>query len=128
MQLEVTTVPEEESPSTARESFPELTARLSRLSVSKHYDAYADVPWDDPAYRIEPDDELWLLGEDHPLGATAWYREQPTSIRTRIGLHFVVGSMQTGVHFENVLTRGLLEFAAELPAAAPEFRYAYHEA
>jgi P-aminobenzoate N-oxygenase AurF len=128
MQSSLATLPEEERPTAARETFHELVARLSRLSVTKHYDAYADVPWDDPAYRIEPDDTVWQLGHDDPLGATAWYQEQPGEIRSRIGLHLIVGAMQTGVHFENVLTRGLLDFAMELPAAAPEFRYAYHEA
>jgi hypothetical protein len=39
-----------------------------------------------------------------------------------------VCAMQTGAHFENVLTQGLLEFAMLLPVGAPEFRYAYHEA
>ena len=58
-------VPEEERPAGARETFPELVARLSRLSVTKHYDAYADVPWDDPAYKIDPDDPRWEAGDDH---------------------------------------------------------------
>jgi len=128
MQPSPATLPEEERPTAGRESFSELVMRLSRLSVTKHYDAYADVPWDDPAYRIDPDDSVWQLGPDDPLGATAWYQEQPTAIQTRMGLHLIVGAMQTGVHFENVLTRGLLDFAMELPAGAPEFRYAYHEA
>jgi hypothetical protein len=128
MQSSLATLPEEERPTAARESFSELVMRLSRLSVTKHYDAYADVPWDDPAYRIDLDDTVWKLGAEDPLGSTAWYQEQPISIQTRIGLHLIVGAMQTGVHFENILTRGLLDFAMELPASAPEFRYAYHEA
>ena len=70
MDPEPTIVPEEERRTGARETFPELVARLSRLSVTKHYDAYADIPWEDPAYRIVPDDPLWQAGDDHPLGAT----------------------------------------------------------
>ena len=35
--------------------------------------------------------------------------------------------MKVGLQFENVLKRGLLEFALELPDRTPEFRYAYHE-
>jgi hypothetical protein len=35
--------------------------------------------------------------------------------------------MKTGLQFESILKRGLLEFAATLPNGAPEFRYAYHE-
>jgi hypothetical protein len=121
-------IPDEERPAGARETFPELVARLSRLSVSKHYDAYADVPWDDPAYRIDPDDPRWEAGDDHALGATDWYKSQPPEIRSRIGLHIVACSMHIGVEFENILTRGLLGFAIKLPVGAPEFRYVYHEA
>jgi hypothetical protein len=35
--------------------------------------------------------------------------------------------MKTGVEFEAVLSRGLLEFASTRPNGSPEFRYAYHE-
>jgi hypothetical protein len=128
MNLNPATLPEEERRSGARETFHELVSRLSRLSVTKHYDAYGDVPWDDPAYRIEPEDPIWQLGPDNSLGATKWYQERPPETRARIGLHYVVCSMHTGVEFENVLTRGLLGFAVGLPVGAPEFRYAYHEA
>jgi hypothetical protein len=128
MQATMTTVPDEEARQGGRETFHELVARLSRLSVTKHYDAYADVPWDDPAYRIDPDDPRWEAGDDHALGATDWYKSQPAHVRSRIGLHIVVCSMHTGVEFENILTRGLLGFAMNLPVGAPEFRYAYHEA
>jgi hypothetical protein len=128
MKAELTTVPDEERPSGARETFHELVARLSRLSVAKHYDAYADVPWDDPVYRIDADDPRWEAGDDHALGATDWYKSQPPAVRSRIGLHLVVCSMQIGVEFENILTRGLLGLAMKLPVGAPEFRYVYHEA
>jgi hypothetical protein len=128
MQPSSQTVPDEERRQEARETFPELVARLSRLSVSKHYDAYADIAWDDPAYRIDPDDPRWEAGDENALGATDWYKSQPAHVRSRIGLHLVVCSMQTGVEFENILTRGLLGFAMTLPVGAPEFRYAYHEA
>jgi hypothetical protein len=128
MELSSTTVPDEERRAGARETFPELVARLSRLSVTKHYDAYADIAWDDPKNRIDPDDPLWEAGDDNALGATDWYKSQPAHVRSRIGLHLVVCSMHTGVEFENILTRGLLGFAMTLPVGAPEFRYAYHEA
>jgi hypothetical protein len=39
----------------------------------------------------------------------------------------VASKMKVGLQFENVLKRGLLEFALELPDRTPEFRYAYHE-
>jgi hypothetical protein len=121
-------VPEEERVgSVRRETYHELVGRLSRQSVLKHFDAYADVPWDDPNYRIDPDDPRWELSADDVLGGTAWYRAQPAGVRTRIGLHLYATFMKIGTQFENVLQRGLLEFALRLPNGAPEFRYAYHE-
>jgi hypothetical protein len=38
-----------------------------------------------------------------------------------------VQRMKTGVAFESILSRGLLEFAATRPNGSPEFRYAMHE-
>ena len=108
-------------------SYEKLVERLSRQSVAKHFDAYADVPWDDPEYRIDPDDPRFELGADDPLGGTAWYRAQEPGVRSRIGLHHLASLMKSGAQFENVLQRGLLEFALTLPNGSPEFRYAYHE-
>ena len=109
------------------ESFEHLLGRLSKQSVVKHFDAYADVPWDEPDYQIDPEDPRWIRSEDDPLGATHWYRSQPDGIQARIGLHSICGHMKIGLEFESVLKRGLLEFATTLPNGAPEFRYAYHE-
>jgi hypothetical protein len=104
-----------------------LVERLSRQSVAKHYDAYADIDWDAPEMRIDADDPRWALTADDMLGRTDWYRAQPPGLQSRIGLHTLATFMQIGVEFESVLQRGLLDFAQRLPAGAPEFRYAYHE-
>ncbi len=122
-------VPDEERTAGARrrETYEELVHRLSHQSVVKHFDAYADIPWDDPEYRIDPDDARWELGPDDSLGGTAWYRAQPPAVRSRIGLHLYATFMKIGAQFESVLKRGLLEYAAKLPNRSPEFRYAYHE-
>ena len=42
-------VPEEErvGPVRRRESYDDLVKRLSHQSVVKHFDAYADIPWED---------------------------------------------------------------------------------
>jgi len=122
-------VPDEERAAVARqpETYEALVKRLSHQSVVKHFDAYADVPWDDPEYRIDPDDPRWELSPDDSLGGTAWYRAQPAGVRSRIGLHMFATFMKLGVQFESVLKRGLLEYAAKLPNGSPEFRYAYHE-
>lgn len=111
----------------ADEAYHRLLARLSHQSVVKHYDAYADVPWDDPAYAIDPADPRFELSEQDALGATAWYRGQPQRIRAQIGLHMIATFARIGWQFESVLKRGLLEFALRLPENAPEFRYCYHE-
>jgi hypothetical protein len=107
--------------------FTELVERLSHQSVVKHFDAYADVPWDDPEYQIDPTDPRWELEDDIGLGATEWYRSQPPDVRARIGLHGIAANMKAGLQFESILKRGLLEYAFLLPDHSPEFRYAYHE-
>ncbi|MCU1448145.1 MAG: diiron oxygenase [Acidimicrobiales bacterium] len=118
---------EQAADSAGGDTYQGLIARLSQQSVVKHFDAYADVAWDDPEMRIDPEDPRWELSADSPLGSTKWYRSQPAGVRARIGLHGIVSNMKTGLEFESVLKRGLLEFAATLPNGAPEFRYAYHE-
>jgi len=122
-------VPEEERPTAAgrEETYADLLRRLSHQSVVKHFDAYADIDWDAPEMRIDPDDPRWALSSDDVLGATSWYRSQPPGVQSRIGLHMLATFMKIGLQFENVLQRGLLEFALRLPNGAPEFRYAYHE-
>ncbi len=107
--------------------FTELVERLSHQSVVKHFDAYADVAWDDPDYAIDVVDPRWELPPDRALGATEWYRSQPAEVRARMGLHGIVGNMKAGLQFESILKRGLLEYAFNLPDHSPEFRYAYHE-
>src|SRR4051812_28800742 len=86
------------------DAYQSLIARLSHQSVVKHFDAYADVAWDDPEMRIDPEDPRWESdGSDGGLGATAWYRSQPQGVRARIGLQAVVSAMKTGLQFESIL-------------------------
>jgi hypothetical protein len=113
--------------STGTSAFDALVARLSRQSVEKHYDAYADIPWDDPAYAIDPDDPRWELPLEDSLGGTQWYRDQSPAVRSRIGLYRCASAMKIGLQFENILKRGLLEHAFALENRDPTFRYAYHE-
>jgi hypothetical protein len=121
-------LPDEEAPAAAAaDAYRALLERLSHQSVAKHYDAYADVPWDDPAFAVDPADPRFELTALDPLGATAWYRALPQTARARLGLEMIVGFAKTGLQFENVLQRGLLEFAFTLPNGAPEYRYALHE-
>jgi hypothetical protein len=122
-------VPEEERVGKAvhPDAYFDLIRRLSHQSVVKHFDAYGDIEWDNPEFRIDPDDLRWELEPDDVLGATEWYSAQPARIRSRVGLHMLANFMKIGVIFEYVLKRGLLDFASRLPTGSPEFRYCYHE-
>jgi hypothetical protein len=110
-----------------QDKFDALVERLSEQSIVKRYDAYTDIPWDDPAFSIDPDDPRWELSPDDALGGTAWYHDQPLAVRTRIGLYRYATAMRIGLQFENILKRGLLEYTFRLPNNDPRFRYAYHE-
>ncbi|ORA31752.1 AurF N-oxygenase family protein [Mycobacterium aquaticum] len=110
-----------------RERYHRLLARLSHLSVTHHFDAYGDIDWDATELAIDPTDPRWELPADDPLASTTWYQALPQETRARIGLDRVATMMKTGLDFERVLKRGLLDFADTLPSGSPEFRYAYHE-
>lgn len=107
------------------DAFHALVRRLSEQSVRKHFDAYVDVPWDE--HHIDPADSRWELKDSDPLARTDWYRSLPPGERSRLGLFSTVTKMKTGLQFENVLSRGVLEFVDTLPNGAPEYRYAMHE-
>ena len=117
------------SPSAAapRSAYGQLLARLCERSVTKHHDAYADVEWDRPEHRIDARDPRFALGDDEPLADTAWYRAQPADARARLGLHLLASRTRIGIAFENILSRGLLEFAGTCARGSLEFRYAHHE-
>lgn len=108
-------------------AYRKLLTHLSAQSVAKHYDAYADLPWDDPACAIDPADPRFELQREDPLGATDWYQALPHATRARFGLELLASFARTGQQFENALQRGLLTFAFRLPSGAPEFRYVMHE-
>src|SRR6202521_2749791 len=70
--------PEEERVGETVHSDPyfDLVRKLSHQSVVKHFDAYADIDWDNPEFRIDHDDSRWELERDDVLGATEWYLSQ----------------------------------------------------
>jgi len=108
-------------------TFSTAVGRLSRLSVERHFDAYADVDWDSPEMALDPADPRFELSSLDPLAGTGWYRSQPAEVRARIGCWRYATYMKTGWHFENLLQRGLLAYVMDLPDGAAEFRYAHHE-
>jgi hypothetical protein len=104
-----------------------LLARLSSLSVTRHFDAYADIDWDSDEMGIDRKDPRWILRDDDPLGRTEWYRSLPQATQSGLGLDMIASKMKLGLQFESILKQGLLRFAADLPNGSPEFRYCYHE-
>jgi hypothetical protein len=110
-----------------RKSYLGVIDRLNKASVDKHWEAYADIPWNDPDFTVDPSDPRWILPSFDGLGATQWYKDQPLEIQAQLGLWRVATAMKVGLQFENLLKRGLLNYAYHLPNGRPEFRYVYHE-
>jgi hypothetical protein len=108
-------------------TFDTAVGRLSKLSVERHFDAYADVDWENPEFALDPSDPRFELPSLDPLARTEWYRSQTPEVRARIGCYRYACYMKVGWHFENLLQRGLLAYVMGLPHGAPEFRYAHHE-
>ena len=112
---------------TLPDDFTVMVGRLNRLSVERHFDAYADIDWDDPANAVDPADPRFELPAIDPLRHTDWYAAQPPEVRAGVACYRWAACMKTGWHFENLLQRGLLRHAFELRNGAPEFRYLHHE-
>ncbi|GIH99545.1 AurF N-oxygenase family protein [Planobispora takensis] len=110
-----------------RRAYEAVIERLSKASVDKHWEPYVDIPWDDPDFLVRQDDPRWELPAVDKLGGHPWYRAQPPEVRAKIGLWRVATAMKIGLQFENLLKRGLLNYAYRLPNGSPEFRYVYHE-
>ena len=111
----------------AESSFSRMLGRLSRLSVTKHFDAYDDIAWDDPELALRPADPRLDLPAADPLAATDWYRGLTPERRAEVGLYRMAACMKIGWHFENLLQRGLLAYTLRLPNGDPVFRYVNHE-
>ncbi|MBB5966640.1 AurF N-oxygenase family protein [Planomonospora venezuelensis] len=110
-----------------KRAYEAVIERLSKASVDKHWEPYVDIPWDDPDFLVHQDDPRWELPSVDKLGGHPWYRAQPPEVRAKIGLWRVATAMKIGLQFENLLKRGLLNYAYRLPNGSPEFRYVYHE-
>ena len=111
----------------ATDDFTVMVGRLNRLSVERHFDAYADIDWDEPGNAVDPTDPRFELPSIDPLRHTDWYAAQPPEVRAGVACYRWAACMKTGWHFENLLQRGLLRHAFELRNGAPEFRYLHHE-
>jgi hypothetical protein len=121
------TIPSAASARSTDDDFTVMVGRLNKLSVERHFDAYADIDWDDAALALDPVDPRFELPAVDPLRHTEWYAAQPPADRARLGCYRWAACMKTGWHFENLLQRGLLRHAFELRNGAAEFRYLHHE-
>ncbi|MDP2774211.1 MAG: diiron oxygenase [Nocardioides sp.] len=112
----------------AVQSYEQTLQTLSEASVDRHFDAFLDIDWDNPAYAIDPHDERWVLPQADVIGRHPWYRSLPREEQVRVGLYRQAQVTKVGLQFEQILIAGLMNFAFERPNGSPEFRYATHEA
>ena len=112
-----------------RQEYAETLRMLSQASVDRHFDAFVDVPWDDPDFRIDPTDARWVLpATADPLGAHPWYQAQSLERQIEIGMWRQANILKVGLQFENLLIRGIMQYVFSLRNGSPEFRYLTHEA
>jgi hypothetical protein len=108
-------------------AFTKMLGRLNKLSVEKHFDAYADIAWDDPTLALQARDPRIHLPASDPIAATDWYQALSPEDRSVVAMYRFAACMRIGWHFENILQRGLLTHAFRSPNGAGEFRYMQHE-
>jgi len=89
--------------------------------VHKHFDAFEDIDWDAPAYAIVANDPRWVLPEVDPLGAHPWYQALPLDRQVEIGLARMANIAKVGLQFENVLIRGLMDYAMTIPCGRSSY-------
>ena len=129
----MTASPEIEAPELpqdmSRQEYAEVLRMLSQASVDRHFDAFVDVPWDDPAFQIDPTDPRWVLpASTDPLGAHPWYQAQSLERQIEIGMWRQANILKVGLQFENLLIRGIMQYVFTLRNGSPEYRYLTHEA
>ena len=112
-----------------RAEYEEVLRQLSQASVDRHFDAFVDVPWDDPDFQVRKDDPRWVLpAHADPIGAHPWYRALPLERKIEIGMWRQANVLKVGLQFENVLIRAIMQYVFALPNGSPEYRYLSHEA
>ena len=123
-----TTQHRQDTPAPLDEPTYEQTLRtLSEASVNRYFNAFVDVPWDDPAFATVPDDPRWVLPAIDPIGAHPWYQSLSTDEQIRVGRHRLTATMKTGSQFEQLLLLGGTQFLMRVGNGNPEFRYFMHE-
>ena len=110
-----------------RQAYEDTLRTLSEASVDQHFDAFKDVPWNDPDLAVLEDDERWVLPSVDPLGQHPWYQSLPKERQIEVGRHRLVAMTKTGSQFEQLLLLGGTQFLMGLENGNPEFRYFMHE-
>ena len=110
-----------------RQSYEDTLRTLSEASVERCFNAFQDVPWEDPAYAVVEDDERWILPGVDPLGAHPWYQALPRARQIEVGRHRLALVTKIGSQFEQLLLQGGSGFLLHTPNGNPEFRYFMHE-
>ncbi|WP_183094946.1 AurF N-oxygenase family protein [Nocardioides stalactiti] len=112
-----------------RENYDDVLRTLSQASVDRHFDAFADIPWDAEDFQVRHDDPRWVLpAAVDPLGGHQWYISQPLDRQIEIGLWRQANILKVGLQFENVLIRAIMQYVFALPNGSIEYRYLMHEA
>ena len=108
--------------------YAERLLSLSQASVAKNFDPFVDIDWDSPDFVVDRNDPRWILPSADPLGRHEWYLSLPREKQIEIGMWRQASIAKVGLHFEQLLIRGLMQYVSGLDNGDPEFRYITHEA
>ena len=112
----------------SRKEYHDTLRGLSEASAERYFNAFVDIDWSHPDFEVRDDDERWVLPDIDTIGGSQWYKDQPLAKQIKIGQWRQANIMKVGVQFENVLIRGIMNYAFKTPNGNPEFRYLMHEA
>ena len=108
-------------------AYRDVLRQLSEASVHQHFDAFLDIPWDDPLFGRRPEDDCWILPEADAVGRHPWYRALPEERQREIGRYRYGLVAKVGLQFEQFLIAGVIFRLLWPDNENPEFRYAPHE-
>lgn len=109
------------------QTYDEKLQTLSEGSVRVSFNAFTDIPWDDPSFAVIPNDPRWVLPTADPMGRHPWYLALPLDRQIEIGKARMANIAKVGWQFENILIKGVLEYLVNAPNNSAEFRYLMHE-
>lgn len=110
-----------------RQDYYEALRTLSEASVHQHFQAFRDIAWDDPAMRVEPGDERFVLTDADEIGRHPWYKALPRERQIEVGAYRYAQIAKVGRQFEQILIAGVMHHLIGMGNNNPEFRYAMHE-